>query len=123
MKSRISFRIEVNKSDESLLADYTELWLLVGAHTAVLATTPDTFLQIAATLDESGLSFLDEMLPLDVSRRLSGQVGFPGFCVGEIDRIVIAIGILIAQSTEGMAEFVYHHRQRSCSRFKCSVVR
>ena len=76
MKSRISFRIEVNKPDESLLADYAKLRLLVGAHTTILTTSPDAFLLIAATLEESGLSFLDQMLPLDGRRRLGGQVAW-----------------------------------------------
>ena len=111
MKSRKSFGVEVNKLYEGLLADHAEFWFLIGAHPTVLATTPDTLLQITATFDEAGLSFFDQMLPLDESCCFGGQVGFPRFCVVKIHRIVIAIGVLITQSTERMAEFVHHDRQ------------
>ena len=52
------------------MTDGTEFRFFIGTHATVLATTPDTFFQIAATLNESGLSFLDQMLPLDESRSL-----------------------------------------------------
>jgi hypothetical protein len=39
----ILFGIEVDQAYESLLADQTELWFLVGAHAAVLETSPHAF--------------------------------------------------------------------------------
>ena len=41
---------------------------------------------------------------------LGGQIRLPGFCIGKIDRVVIAIAILITQTSEGMAEFMHDDR-------------
>ena len=110
MKSRKSSGVEVDQTDEGLLADKAELRFLVSTHSTVLKSTPDTFREAAASLDETGLSFTDEIFPFAVEIAFCREVRFPGFCVGKVHRIVVAIGVLIAQTTEGMAEFMHDDR-------------
>ena len=40
---------------------------------------------------------------------MCGKIGFPGLCVGKVHGVGVAVGILIAQSAEGVAELVYHN--------------
>ena len=98
-----------------MLTDGAELGFFVGAHATVLTTPPDAFLLIAAALVESGLTCLDQVLPLDEGRGLGGEVGFPGLCVVEIHGIVIAVSVFVAQAAEAVAELMYHDRQEMFS--------
>ena len=77
MKSRISSGVEVYQTDEGLLADKAELRFLVGTHSTVLKTTPDTFREIAASFDETGLSIADKAFPFAVEIAFCREVRLP----------------------------------------------
>ena len=93
-----------------MLANHTEFGFLVGAHTAVLVSTPNTLAKVSAALDETGFSFAYQVLPLPGEIVLCSKVGLPGLGVGKVHRVVVAIRVLVAQTSEGMAEFVNYHR-------------
>ena len=40
---------------------------------------------------------------------LRREVRLPRLCVGEVHRIIVAIGILVGQATERMPELMHHH--------------
>ena len=117
-----SLGIEVDEPPQSLLADGTEVGLLVGTHAAVLLTSPDAFRQIAAAFDEAGTPLVDEVLPLAAEVVLRGEVRFPWLGVGEVHGGVVAIGILVAQTTEGMAELMDDDRLELLSAGVAQVV-
>ena len=106
----ILFRIETDETVEGLLTDGTEVGLLVGAHTTVGLTAPDALGLIAATFDERSASLVDEVLPLLTEIVHGGEIGLPRFGIGEIHRVVLAIGVLVAKTAEGMTKLVNDHR-------------
>lgn len=75
--------IEVNQSFECLLADETELRLLVGTHATVLKAAPDSFREIAASLDETSLFLLDQILPLPLKSCFVVRFGSQGSVSGK----------------------------------------
>ena len=106
----ISAGVEIYEADEGLLADETELRLLVGAHTAVFETAPDTMGEIAAAFDEARLLLAHQVLPFSVKVVLGGKVWLPGLGVGKVHWVVVAVGIFVTQSTETVAELMYDYR-------------
>ena len=94
-----------------MLTNGTELRLFVRTHTAILATSPDAFQQIAAPFVQTSLAFFDEVLPFDEGRRFGREIRLPRFSIIEVHGVVIAVSILITQTSERMAKFVYDYRQ------------
>jgi hypothetical protein len=92
-----------------LLANHTEFGFLVGAHTAVLVSTPNTLAKVSAALDETGFSFANQILPFAGEIVLCGEIRLPRLGICKVHRIVIAIGILVAKSSEGVSELVNYH--------------
>ena len=105
----ILLRIEIDEPDESLLAHQAEFRFFVGAHTTIVETAPYAFGKAATTFHETCPTLFHELFPLAIKIMLRREVRLPRLCVGEVHRIIVAIGILIGQTTERMPELMHHH--------------
>ena len=88
--------------------------MFVGSHSTILLGSPNTFRQISASFDDRCLTRINERLPFRLGR-MSGQVGLPWFCITEVHRVVISIGILVAQSPKRVTELMDDHGQEVTS--------
>lgn len=105
----ILLRIEIDEPDESLLAHQAEFRFFVGAHTTIVETAPYAFGKAATTFHETCPTLFHELFPLAIKIMLRREVRLPRLCVGEVHRIIVAIGILIGQATERMPKLMHHH--------------
>ena len=92
------------------MTDGTEVIHLVHSHAACLATAPYTVDEVSAAFHQSCLPLLDEVAPFLTEVMLGGDVLLPGFGVGEIHRVVVAVGIFVGKTTETVSELMHDNR-------------